>query len=77
MSVFCLLWCTSVCYLCCSQVVVYSGGRRLKDLLEFLKEEMEKAKKDRVLVTFLNSSIQVNGGVSSPSLCVCLSEICF
>lgn len=59
---------------CCSQVVLYSGQRRLKDLLEFLKEEMEKARKDRVLVTFLSSSIQVNAGALSPCVCVCLKS---
>lgn len=54
-------------------MVVYSGERQLKDLVEFLHGEMEKAKKDRVLVTFLNKFIQVNGGVLSVRVCICLT----
>lgn len=31
-------------------MVVYSGERRLEDLIQFLNTEMEKAKRDRVQV---------------------------
>lgn len=56
-------------------MVVYSGERQLKDLVEFLHGEMEKAKKDKVLVTLLNSFIQVNGVVLSVPVrvSVCMS----
>lgn len=51
-------------------MVVYSGEHKLKELIEFLRKEMEKAKEDRVLVNnFLNSSIQVNCSVCA-SVCL-------
>lgn len=37
--------------MCSCQVVVYSGKRKLEDLIKFLDKEMEKAKKDRILVS--------------------------
>lgn len=39
------------CSMCSCQVVVYSGKRKLADLMKFLDKEMEKAKKDRILVS--------------------------
>lgn len=40
-------------YLCCCQVVVYRGKKKMKDLIKFLDKEMKKAKKERVKVNDL------------------------
>lgn len=40
-------------------MVVYSGERRLKDLIQFVNTEMEKAKRDRVQVDDHECSISV------------------
>lgn len=56
--------------MCSCQVVVYSGKRKLEDLIKFLDKEMDKAKKDRILVShFLCCFVQQNCSVA---VCMCL-----
>lgn len=43
--------------LCSPQVVVYTGKRKLKDLVRFMDKEMEKAKKHRVKVMLANALV--------------------
>lgn len=54
------------CHLLCSrQVVLYTGERKLEDLMKFLDREMEKAKKDRAVVNHvLYGSVQHDCTVS-------------
>lgn len=58
-------------------MVVYRGKRKLKDLIKFLDKEMEKAKKERVVVKYFpHCSVQHNCSVSV-CLNVCASGSCF
>ncbi len=68
----------NVIYFC--QMVVYTGKRKLKDLIKFVDAEMEEAKKDRIKVNYvLHYSAQHHWANSSlfHCVCVCVLELLF